>query len=282
MLFFLWQKLDVPPPLPRPHGALWVYVSHEPTFYSDLRNQPMVDQLSGQVNVLMSYERRSTLHSPYGWCQPHSPPLQALPQSISLKRVKPAVIVESNCNSSNRNAKLSALSPLMDIDVMGRCGTVKHAECDKHNPDCFKLLAQSYYFYVAIENSECPNYITEKIWKNSFAAGMVPIVWSKHVDYKTLLPPNSYINVADFDDVVVFADYIKEIVAYPHLFRRFFEWRKHYGVSYYNIIDGLCQFAIDNLGKELPPVDIPRVRTCFSDLQPEYTPHAQKNQTSTH
>ena len=154
---------------------------------------------------------------------------------------------------------------------MGYNRTVKHKECDAHHPDCFKILAKSYYFYAAFENSECPGYITEKVWHNALAAGMVPIVWSKHVDYKSRLPPNSYINVADFDDLGVFAEYIKELVAFPHLFRRFFEWRKSYGVSFYNFIDGLCQFAIDNLNKELPAIDIPRMRTCYSELQPSET-----------
>ena len=42
-----------------------------------------------------------------------------------------------------------------------RCGG-KTVECDDHDHKCFSALLQKYKFYLAIENSRCQEYITEK------------------------------------------------------------------------------------------------------------------------
>ena len=41
--------------------------------------------------------------------------------------------------------------------------------------DCFIELAESYWFYLAFENSNCNDYITEKLWR-TFNLKTVPIV----------------------------------------------------------------------------------------------------------
>ena len=47
-------------------------------------------------------------------------------------------------------------------------------------------------FYLAFENSHhCKEYITEKLWYNSFYVGVVPVVWGgAKQDYLRLAPPN--------------------------------------------------------------------------------------------
>jgi hypothetical protein len=49
------------------------------------------------------------------------------------------------------------------------------------------------------------------VWRNAFGGNMVPLVWSHVVDYQALLPPHSYINVADYSSLSTFAIAIKEI-----------------------------------------------------------------------
>jgi hypothetical protein len=53
--------------------------------------------------------------------------------------------------------------------------------CDRNakaydNEACFKLLGTQYKFYLALENSDCEDYNTEKVFRNSFSSGMVPVV----------------------------------------------------------------------------------------------------------
>ena len=54
-----------------------------------------------------------------------------------------------------------------------------------------------YKFYLAFENSDCEDYITEKFWRTLNKTLSIPIVMGKG-NYKALAPPNSYIHVDDF------------------------------------------------------------------------------------
>ena len=178
-----------------------------------------------------------------------------------MKRPKLAVAAISDCISPDRNAKIAELKKHMHIDILGKCGDFRHKECEERHPDCFKMLAKEYYYFVAIENSDYRDYITEKVWRNAFDAGMVPIVWSTVADYAYNLPHNSYINVADYANVAVFYEAIREISSYPHLYRRYHEWRKTHTSSYkLKLWTDMCDFGLKVQGQELPPIDIPSIR----------------------
>ena len=172
-----------------------------------------------------------------------------------------AVIVSSNCHSQVRLNKLEMLEKHVKFDRMGGCGNVRNQPCDDRWGDCFTRLAEKYYFYLAIENSDCFDYITEKVWNNALMAGMVPIVWSRTVDFKELLPPHSYINVADYQTIAEFSVALNEIVAYPHLYQRYHEWRKTYTIEAVisNQAEIMCEYLSERVGQNL--------RTCKLTIQ---------------
>ena len=175
---------DFPLHATRPRGALWVYQNKEPSSRWFYRNSALLATTGDQINVLMSYEHESTVHAPYGKYYERNTTLSSIPSDIPMNRTDAAVIIESNCKSSYRNHKIEQLVDAgLSIDMYGGCGTLSHTECDARDINCFKIMARRYYFYIAIENSDCPDYITEKVWRNSLDAGMVPIVWSTVVDY---------------------------------------------------------------------------------------------------
>lgn len=70
-----------------------------------------------------------------------------------------------------------------------------------------------YLFVWAIENANCPGYITEKLARPLLARA-VPLVYAPRVDgimvpdYDTLAPRGSYINVADFRDPWELVEYL--------------------------------------------------------------------------
>ena len=224
----------------------------------------------------MTYDTAANVSFNYGKTVKLKEPLEERSSELAVVRpghasingkIAYAVMVEGNCDAESRNKKVDALKQVLGIDIMGRCGTVKHKECDNRDPYCFEILAKTYYFYVAFENSECPDYITEKVWRNSLEAGMVPIVWSDKVDYKTLLPPHSFINVADFATLQEFADRIKFIVSNPEInFEHLQSWRTTHKVErHFNAPADLCRFAHMHRGQELNPINITSIRQCFTE-----------------
>jgi hypothetical protein len=59
---------------------------------------------------------------------------------------------------------INELQKHIQIDVYGNCGTLR---CDKSQGNaCFRKLKKDYFFYFAFENSNCRDYVTEKLFTN--------------------------------------------------------------------------------------------------------------------
>ena len=75
-----------------------------------------------------------------------------------------AAIVVSNCQASNNRMKyVRELKKYIQVDIYGSCGTFACPE----DSDCFDQLKAEYKFYLAFENSNCRDYITEKFYLNA-------------------------------------------------------------------------------------------------------------------
>jgi hypothetical protein len=91
------------------------------------------------------------------------------------------------------------------IDSYGRCLRNKQAVDVRSNA----LIYSSYKFVIAIENSNCEDYVTEKLIQ-AFASTSIPIIASRNgkPDYSHFAPNYSYINVYDFKSMKELADYL--------------------------------------------------------------------------
>lgn len=79
----------------------------------------------------------------------------------------------SNCSARNgRLAYARELGKYISVDIYGTCGPLK---CPRTDKKCFEVLEKEYKFYLAFENSNCRDYITEKFYVNGLGHNVLPI-----------------------------------------------------------------------------------------------------------
>lgn len=71
----------------------------------------------------------------------------------------------SNCHPRNQRMHYAKeLSKYIQVDIYGTCGALR---CPRSQSQaCFDMLDEDYKFYLAFENSNCKDYITEKFFVN--------------------------------------------------------------------------------------------------------------------
>ncbi|CAH1802647.1 unnamed protein product, partial [Owenia fusiformis] len=93
---------------------------------------------------------------------------------------------------------------------------------------CYRHVGATYKFYLAFENSDCRDYVTEKVWRNSFMMNIIPIVRGFYNNFKTILPPGSYIHTNDFPNPESLAKYLKYLDKNNTAYNEYFSWKKTY------------------------------------------------------
>ena len=106
--------------------------------------------------------------------------------------------------------------------------------------ECFKMLKRIYKFYLSFENNICDEYITEKAW-NALKHDIVPVVLGG-ADYASLLPPHSYIDVANFTSPKALATYLRQVANDDDLYRSYFRWKRDYYIAGQDRDCALCEF----------------------------------------
>ena len=199
-------------------------------------------------NWTMTHRRDSDIYvaEPYGaitpkyWTLPLQLPDELPPgilpadPAVLLKRNYPGLTTRtkmvawfsSHCPThSQREDYVKELAKYVQVDIYGKCGTM---EClPRNSPQCNSLL-ENYKFYLAAENSLCPDYVTEKFYR-ALMNDVVPIVYGG-ADYTDYAPPHSFINVADFKTPKDLADYLALLDKNDALYMEYFQWKKHYAV----------------------------------------------------
>ncbi|VDD77182.1 unnamed protein product [Mesocestoides corti] len=163
-----------------------------------------------------------------------------LPKNHKHRTSLSAAVVMSNMHAHNqRNAIISELSRLMQVDRYGK----HYQPCFEAN--CFEMISKKSKFYLAFENSNCQDYVTEKLFRNAFMNGLVPIVYGTREDnYKDLAPPNSYIHVNQFQSLKHLVEYLKYLHENDTAYANYFAWKEY----------GEVQVRIHHLSTKTPNV----------------------------
>ncbi|XP_030209910.1 alpha-(1,3)-fucosyltransferase 7 isoform X1 [Gadus morhua] len=208
--------------LPRPQGQRWVWMSLEsPPNNGDLR--PFADLF----NLTMSYRRDADIHIPYGKLVPRGPGDGEEP--VLHNKSVPVCWVVSSYRPDHRRSRLYAqLIDSVPVTVYGRWN---HKALSPE--DLLPTISQC-YFYLAFENSESRDYITEKLWRNAYQSGAVPVVLGPPLkDYKAVAPRSSFIHVDEFASVGELGRRLRELVSDEESYSHFLGWQKEWRVKQY-------------------------------------------------
>lgn len=149
--------------------------------------------------------------------------------------------VVSNYQPSQTRAILyQKLKEYIPINVYGRWNR-KPLSKKKLLPTIANCL-----FYLSFENTQTKDYISEKLWRNAFEAGVVPVVLGpSRATYEALAPPGSFIHVADFKSPADLAAHLKQVAADRKAYEKHFQWRRTHRIkTYTDWRERLCQICI--------------------------------------
>ncbi|XP_067947654.1 4-galactosyl-N-acetylglucosaminide 3-alpha-L-fucosyltransferase FUT6-like [Watersipora subatra] len=201
----------------------WIIMFREPPsfFYPE-----QLKELNNKFNISMTYQRTSDVVIPYGRCwrsKGFNPQHQK--QNYITGRNRMVSWLVSNCRTSSRREEyVRKLQKHISIDIYGACSN----NTDPNNGNKFIIkYAAKYKFYLAFENSDCFDYVTEKFW-NSLQLGMIPVVRGNRAAYEKLAPPNSYIHAGLFPSPQRLASYLIKVAADRKLFYSYHKWRASY------------------------------------------------------
>ena len=207
-------------------------------------------RLKGLFDLTLTYDRDSEITVPYSIVYPKNSKLDmpvaddqqpnAYPVDHAKNKTKMVLALISNC-VGYRNSFIKELKKYVQLDNFGRCsGNAK--SCPRFTQECDQKIRQ-YKFYLALENSFCEDYHTEKVYDNGLTKGLVPITMTmtetntdesylgkmKLRRHKTMVaPPKSFINILDFPNMKSLADYLKYLDKNDTAYNEYHAWRKDY------------------------------------------------------
>ena len=208
------------PQMKKKVGQLWMIFNLE---------SPANSQFSGEeCDWTASYRRDSTIVAPYGaWRRHPAGRTEASTARVNFagNKTVPVVWLVSNCNTNNHRLEYaSQLAKHIRLDIFGRCGT---KQCQKNNQECSEMLRRDYKFYLAFENSNCADYITEKFWGNALHNDILPIVMGPSIqDYEAVAPPKSFIHVDSFETPEDLAKFLHVLDGDDDLYNEYFAWKQ--------------------------------------------------------
>jgi alpha-1,3-fucosyltransferase len=255
---------DLPPPGQRRPHQNFVFFLLESPMHTDFKMLQM-PLFQNYFNRTMTYRFDSDVVNTYGRirCIDSSSSCSNFPPGNTLSaqsNFNPAVIASSNIQQMNltvknrtaawfvSNCKTSSqrellvrnLSNFIPVDVYGSCRNNGSNHTCVNRADCNVMLGRYYRFYLSFENSLCPDYVTEKLYR-TLMHDTVPVVYGG-ANYSLYLPEGSYVNARDFDSPENLANHLKELMVNDELYLSYFRWKQRYTVELGHL-NGWCSLC---------------------------------------
>ena len=141
----------------------------------------------------------------------------------------------SHCETDNKREEYAKkLNNYIPVDIYGQCNwketlniTIKRGTKNE-NKEALSNLQRQYKFFLAFENSNCYDYVTEKFFR-TLGQGLIPIVMGGAKNYEKFAPHKSYINVNDYESPLKLAQYLNYLDKNDNDYLKYFDWINSYG-----------------------------------------------------
>ncbi|XP_038589506.1 alpha-(1,3)-fucosyltransferase 7 [Micropterus salmoides] len=215
------QKL--PFDLPRPQGQRWAWMSLEAPVYNG-----NLEQYANIFNMTITYRRDADVTVPYGELLPKEAEGH-LVENTPLNKSSLVCWVVSNYRSHHKRSQVyHELIATVPVRVYG------HWTRTPLSSRALLPTISHCYFYLAFENSISKDYITEKLWRNAYQGGAVPVVLGAPLpDYKAVAPPNSFIHVDEFASIKDLGKFLQQLAEDEKRYREYFTWKHQWKVKLY-------------------------------------------------
>ena len=247
-------------PAMRPRNQKWIFYTKEtPRHHTSSRvNLTLFDTL---FNVTATYSSNATVQDPYGKCIRRKNNIFSTPFVIPslTSKTKTAAWFVSNCIAENKRGEyVKKLQQYIDVDVYGNCGQFR---CPKGSKQCLLKAEKLYWFYLAFENNNCKDYVTEKVFTILInKINIVPIVYGG-ANYSSILPPGSFISAWDYESPEKLSTYLIYLTQNKTAYKEYFVWRKFFVCYGFSFASELCTYLHENFNKQNV---IPSVREFWS------------------
>ena len=218
----------------KPRDQIWVWYQKENPVFTGYRDAA---KLNGMFNWTTTYRYDSDIFIPDRYFRAltlaEKERFSSHTRNFAGKKDKLVVVALSHCGRL-RDKIIQALSELVPVDVFGRCSknfkrrANARAACLRYDLNCTDYM-ERYKFYLAFENEDCNQYITEKTWLNGYERGLVPVLIAGDAQFDSkLVVPGSYINILDFPNVKPLADYLLFLDKNDIAYKEYKKWRSIY------------------------------------------------------
>lgn len=232
----------------------WIYATREsPT--TAIRLAPPYS-LKSVFDWSFTYHSRATFSTPYGRYVPAN--LHMLPVGMANyadSKNKLISWTSSHCGTLvwKRKEFVLELSKYIGVDMYGACGNLT---CPRGTNKQCEVIMNQYKFALALENSCCSEYITEKFW-NAFRFNQVPIVFgASKEDFTKIAPPLSFIHMEDFKTMKELTEYILLVDSNDQLYNSYHVWRSYGNITRAKLPDDLVYSCTSQC----------RIATCYDDI----------------
>uniref|UniRef100_A0A7I4Z1Y4 Fucosyltransferase n=1 Tax=Haemonchus contortus TaxID=6289 RepID=A0A7I4Z1Y4_HAECO len=223
------------PPSPRLSSQFWII-----RLLESPANTNSLTVYDGKVNATISYRLDSDLPVAYGQYESFViPQTSAAKLNFAEGKTRMVCWIVSNCFTNNHRMEYARrLARYIQVDIFGACG-----KRSLNKPEAHRMIREHYKFYLAFENSNCHQYITEKFWINALRNDAVPIVMgAPKSDYLRVAPPNSFIHVDDYTPEQL-SRYLQYLDRNQTAYNEYFVWKKYGRVADSDYYCRLCAFV---------------------------------------